>query len=403
MSRKWIIRIVAVMMAVLMALSVMFTVIGNMTAGAVTQSQIDNLKKQQQEIENRKKDIKSQINSYEYQQKSALDKKQVLDRQVDLAEQEISNINEQIETYTQLIAIKEDEVVQAQDKEDKQLELFKDRLRAMEEAGSISYLAVIFNANSFSDLLARIDIVEQISKSDEALYNELRAAKQATIEAKQALETAKADQEAQKASLEQKKIQLNEQIAEATALIKEINKDLEAAKDLYEKEVKAAQEIQNDINAKVKELERQQQQGGKTVVGTGKLIWPTPSCYIVTSQFGRRYHPIYKQYRMHYGIDIGAKYGAAILASDSGTVITSAYSSSYGNYIVISHGNGMTTLYAHMSSRLVKAGAKVSKGDTIGKCGSTGDSTGPHLHFEVSVNGTRVNPLQYFSGYTIRE
>ena len=106
---------------------------------------------------------------------------------------------------------------------------------------------------------------------------------------------------------------------------------------------------------------------------------------------------------MHYGIDIGAGYGTIARAADDGTVITSTYNSSYGHYIVISHGNGMTTLYAHLSSRLVKAGDKVTQGQTIGKIGSTGASTGPHLHFEVSVNGSRVNPLQYFTGYTIKE
>jgi murein DD-endopeptidase MepM/ murein hydrolase activator NlpD len=401
-KRRILARIICLILAALMLASVMYVIVGQDSAGAVSQSEIDNLKNKKEQIDRKRTEIRAQINSYEYEQKSLLAKKQVLDTQMDLTEEEIDNITEQIQLYTELIAVKEVEVEEAQKREDEQLRLFKERLRIMEEGGSISYLAVVFQASSFSDLLARLDFIEQISKYDEYLYEQLKAAKQATIEAKEALEVAKAQQEEQKVQLEAKRVELEQQVEEASRLIKAVDQNIAEAKALYEQESKAAQDIQSDINKKVAELKRQQEQSGKAVVGTGKLVWPTPSCYIVTSQFGRRFHPIYKEYRMHYGIDIGAKYGAAIVASDDGTVITSTYSSSYGHYIVISHGNGMTTLYAHLSSRLVKAGDKVTQGKTIGKCGSTGASTGPHLHYEVSVNGSRVNPLQYFSGYTIK-
>jgi murein DD-endopeptidase MepM/ murein hydrolase activator NlpD len=160
--------------------------------------------------------------------------------------------------------------------------------------------------------------------------------------------------------------------------------------------VNAASNIQAEINKKMEDLKKQMQ----TVVGTGNLIWPTPSCSKVSSPYGQRLHPIYHTYRMHSGIDISAKYGANIVAADSGVVIISEYSSSYGNYIVISHGSGVTTLYAHMSSRSKQVGDKVNQGDSIGKVGSTGASTGPHLHFEISVNGSRKNPLEYYSSYT---
>jgi murein DD-endopeptidase MepM/ murein hydrolase activator NlpD len=125
----------------------------------------------------------------------------------------------------------------------------------------------------------------------------------------------------------------------------------------------------------------------------------------VTSRYGNRWHPIFKEYRKHNGIDIGASYGASVMAADSGVIIISEYSSSYGNYIVISHGNGITTLYAHLSKRLVKEGDKVAQGSVIGKIGSTGNSTGPHLHYEISKNGATVNPLTYYdaSTYVISE
>lgn len=406
MARKWFISGIAIFMAILMALSVLYVVFSSYSASAVSQSQIDTLKKQQKDIEKKKQEIKSQINSLEYQQSTALAKKEVLDSQIQLTQDDIANINDQIETYTQLIEVKKDELIQAQKNEDAQWALFKVRIRAMEENGTISYISVIFSANSFSDLLARVDIIGEIMQYDENLYKQLKADKQATKDAQASLETAKTDQEAEKADLVVKQADLQTQLDAADVLLKKIEDDVSAAKELYQQEIDAANKIQSDINKKAAELKKQQEaaaaagKGGSSVKGSGTLIWPTPSSSIVTSPFGMRYHPIYKQNRTHTGIDIGAKYGTNVLAADSGTVIISEYSSSYGNYIVIGHGNGITTLYAHMSKRNVKVGATVKQGQVIGLVGSTGNSTGPHCHFEVSVNGARVNPLNYFKSYT---
>jgi murein DD-endopeptidase MepM/ murein hydrolase activator NlpD len=392
MARKWVVRIIAILMALVMALSVLYVVVSSLQASAVSQSQIDALKKQQKDIEKKKQEIKSKINSLEYEQKSAIAKKEVLDDQIQLTQDDIANISDQIDEYTQLIEVKKGEVIQSQKNEDNQWAHYKENMRMMEENGTISYISVIFNADSFADLLARVDLVGSIMDHDEKLYEQLKAAKQATVDAKTSLETAKADQEADKADLISKQAELETQRTQADALVQKIDDNIDAAKDLYQQEVDAANSIQSDINKKMDELKKQKQQ----VVGTGNLIWPTPSCNIVTSPYGQRYHPIYHEFRMHNGIDIGAKYGASIVAADSGVVIISEYSSSYGNYIVISHGNNVTTLYAHMSSRIAKVGDKVKQGDVIGKVGSTGASTGPHVHFEVSVNGARVNPLNYF-------
>jgi murein DD-endopeptidase MepM/ murein hydrolase activator NlpD len=247
-------------------------------------------------------------------------------------------------------------------------------------------------------------------RSDESTYREYVAATLETIAAKEDLEAIRAEQEAEKADQLIMLDELSVKLDESAALIKEMEAALETSLEQYhEKEAEGAK-MQDEINAKEAELRRQEEaarNAGKssgTVVGSGRLSWPSASSNVVTSLFGTRMHPIYGYYRTHNGIDIAAKYGTNILAADSGTVITSAYNSSYGNYVVISHGNGMTTLYAHMSARKVSEGNAVSTGQTIGLVGSTGASTGPHLHFEVSVNGSRVNPLNYFSGgYIIRE
>lgn len=396
MTRRRFIKAIALLMVLISATSIINTAPGGFKAeAATTQSEINSLKNQKKDIENRQQQIAAEINSMEYEQKSLLAKKEVLDRQILLMHEDIENTNAQIEQYTRLISEKEADIVTAQQEEDEQLAKFKHRIRAMEEAGSISYLSILFEANSFSDLLARIDFIGEVMAYDEQLYEQLKAAKQATIQAKADLVLAKKEQETKRAELKDKNAELEKQLLEVTALAVEIDNNINAAKEQYQQELDAAKKIQNEINKKLEELKKQQSQ----VKGTGKLIWPTPSCNIVTSPYGTRIHPIYGDPRKHYGIDIGAKYGANIVAADGGTVIISAYSSSYGNYAVISHGNGMTTLYAHMSQRLVKVGAVVKQNDLIGKVGSTGASTGPHLHFEVTTNGSRVNPLNYFSNY----
>jgi murein DD-endopeptidase MepM/ murein hydrolase activator NlpD len=278
----------------------------------------------------------------------------------------------------------------------------------MEENSAITYLAIVFDASSFSDLLARIDAIGDIMRADKLAYEELVTARQLTMEAKIALEESMAESEAQKEELVAKETELLSQIDQSLALIAEIEATLEAHNEMYDALDSEADKIQADINKKTEELRKQEAaaaaagRNNTAVKGTGTFQWPSPSCNIVTSKFGSRYHPIYKEVRIHQGIDVGAKYGSLVVAADSGKVITSAYSSSYGNYVVISHGDGITTLYAHLSQRLVAANATVTKGQNIGKVGSTGASTGPHLHFEISVNGSRKNPLSYFSGYVLR-
>ena len=410
MRNKKFVRIVAIVLAAIMVFTVLYAAVSSVTAQAVTQAQIDKLKDQKKEIDKKKQEMQSQINTLEYEQMSAMAKKQVLDDRIELAEQDIEVINELIASYVLLIEEKEAEVIAAEARENDQLERYKRRVRNMEENGAISYIAVIFEADSFADLLTKIDLVGAIMQDDENTYKQLTAARLATIAAKEELEATKLEQEAEKADLLAKIDELNEQVAQSVEMINQIMADLEAANAINDKIDEEMAKIQKEINTKVEELKKQQAAEAAAAaaanrpaggVGTGSLMWPTAASNLVTSRFGNRYHPVYKTYRQHTGIDIGAGYGATVVAADSGTVITSTYNSAYGNYVVVSHGGGMTTLYAHMSSRKVSVGAVVSKGDTVGLVGSTGVSTGPHLHFEVSLNGTRVNPLNYFTGYQL--
>ncbi|MDR3277397.1 MAG: peptidoglycan DD-metalloendopeptidase family protein, partial [Oscillospiraceae bacterium] len=363
-----------------------------------------------EEISKQMQTMLSEINSQRYEHLSATAKKNVLDDQIGLMEAKIAKSDELIATYSLMIEQKQLEVDAAKRREDEQWALYKERVRKMEENGAISYLAVIFDASSYSDLLERIDGVGDIMRSDESTYREYVAATQETVAAKEDLEATKAEQEVEKAAQLVMLDELSVKLVESVALVKAMEDALESSLEQYHAKEAESAKMQEEINAKEAELRRQEEaarNAGKssgTVKGSGQLSWPSASSNVVTSLFGTRLHPLYGYYRSHNGIDIGAKYGTSILAADSGTVITSAYNSSFGNYVVISHGNGMTTLYAHMSARKVKEGDGVSTGQLIGLVGSTGASTGPHLHFEVAVSGSRVNPLAYFSGgYIIRE
>jgi murein DD-endopeptidase MepM/ murein hydrolase activator NlpD len=398
-------RVIAIFLALLMIFTVIYGVVDSLThtaSAAVTQSQIDSLKKQAGELDKKKQAVQSELNSLKYEQSSNMAKKKVLDERISLTEEEIANINEQIETYNKLIDEKAVEVIKAQTRENEQMDLYRQRIRAMEEYGAISYIAVIFDANSFSDLLARIDFVSGVMSADKTTYIKLQDARVETIAAKTAMEASKLEQEGERERLALKEIELAEQLSQAEAVIAALDDSIETSTAHYREISEEREKLQANINEKVNELRRQEEarvrSGGSAVVGSGQLLWPSASSNYVTSLFGTRYHPIYHYYKMHDGVDIGARYGTSVYAADSGTVVTSAYSSSYGNYVVLSHGNGMTTLYAHMSTRKVKDGETVSKGAVVGLVGSTGASTGPHLHFEVSVSGSRVDPLKYFSG-----
>jgi len=419
MNNKRFAKIVAIVLAFLMFLSVVMvalTALANDTASArVTQTQIDNLRNERRELERQRNEIDAQINAIEFDHKTEILKKQVLDERIMVTGLEIDNIVESISYFESLIREKEYEVFLAQTREDEQLERFRDRVRNMEENGIITYLEIIFDSTSFADMLARIDFVGEIMRADQEAYDDLTAAREETEEAKEALEETKDELESEEERLIEKQEELEVQLEEASELIIQLESDREAELELRATVVADEDRVLREINAAVIELERQREAdrlrrereaaarrqgtgggagggggGGGSVVGTGELMWPAQGP--ITSPFGVRRHPVHGDMRQHNGIDIGAPHGASVVAADSGTVITSRWCNSFGNFIVISHGGGRSTLYAHLSSRGVSVGDNVTRGQVIGRVGSTGVSTGPHLHFEVHENGVRINP-----------
>ena len=274
----------------------------------------------------------------------------------------------------------------------------------MEEEGSVSYWAVLFKADNFTDLLDRLDAVNEIMNADQAVIDQLKALQDEISQKEASLQSSKADSEAAKADLVSKKSALESQRKQANQLIQQLasNQDeTEAAIDGLEEEEEAIQKRIQDMSRKLAEEQAAANGGKVSNAALGGYIWPVDSHY-VTSTFGGRASPGGIGSTNHKGVDIGkVGYTTTVHAAKAGTVLVAQRSSSYGNYVVISHGSGNTTLYGHMSSLSVSAGTNVKQGDAIGITGSTGNSTGPHLHFEISENGVRINPLKYLTGYTL--
>jgi len=371
---------------------------------AVTQADIDALKGNASDLTGQKKALQAKLASLSDDKAEVMQKKELLDQQISVQEKEISNVESQISTYAQLITQTQAELADAQEREAAQYELFCRRVRAMEEEGSVSYWAVLFKADNFSDLLDRLDAVNEIMNADQAVIDQLKALQDEISQKEASLQSSKADSEAAKTDLESKKSALESQRKQANQLIQQLasNQDeTEAAIDGLAEEEEAIQKRIQDMSRKLAEEQAAANGGKVSNAALGGYIWPVDSHY-VTSTFGGRASPGGIGSTNHKGVDIGrVGYTTTVHAAKAGTVLIAQRSSSYGNYVVISHGSGNTTLYGHMSSLSVSAGTNVKQGDAIGITGSTGNSTGPHLHFEISENGVRINPLKYLTGYTL--
>ena len=373
-----------------------------MPSSAVTQAEIDDLKDQAADLDSQRAQLQQQLKAIQADKSKALEQKSLLEQQMNATQAEIDNIQTQIQKYSQLIAQKEGELAQAEAQEQQLYEQFCERVRYMEEEGEVSYWSILFSSSDFSDLLDNFMMVEEIIDYDNSVMEELLAL-QAQIEADKAeLETARAEQEAAKAKQEAAKADLKEQEAQVDALLEEINSQEDLVKGA-EADLRAAADAMNEEIRRL-EQEMADQIGG--VPSESGFLWPLPSSRnTLSSLFGTRKDPFTGKPGNHTGIDIPAPKNTPIYAAKSGVVTTSVYGSgsswSYGNYVVVSHSDGTSILYAHMNSRAVSKGETVSQGQVIGYVGTTGRSSGYHLHFEVRVNGNRKDPVNYFPDKTL--
>ena len=335
-------------------------------------------------------ELQNKIDQAEAEKKSVLSQKSDLEKQIAKVQGEIDVIQGEIDELSSQINQKQAEIEEAEIKAQEQYELMKIRLRTMYEDNSTSYITLLFSGESLSDIVSYAELIKQVLSHDNNMYDDIIATKELIEESKKEIEEKRTEEESKKSVVEEKKAELQSENDKLAQTASKLTNDIAAFRKAYEE----AEEIQR--RAREEAARRANQLGGAVTYTGGKLQWPSPGYTTVTSPYGWRLHPVLGVNKFHSGIDIAVPMGAPIVAAEAGTVVTSSYDKGYGNYVVISHGGGMTTLYAHNSKVLVSVGQQVSRGQQIAACGSTGMSTGPHCHFEVLKNGATTNPLSYY-------
>ena len=336
------------------------------------QDQIDDTKKKISEGEKQSKELQTQISAYQ---------SQIRETQV-----EINALTIDLNATKERITTTLEELAVLQNSIDEQNAALMSRLRAMYKQGDAGLLSVLLGSSSMSELLTNVDMMKRIYQSDADLIEQLGNQYAEVDKKKNELVELKADLEKQQADLDAKKSALSADMSSVTKLKNQVDSKNAA----YEKELDELDKQAESLRAEILRL-----QSGGSYTG-GAMGWPCRASSRITDPFGMRLHPFYGYYKLHTGIDIGCPAGRDILAAADGKVIkTVEQRTGYGYYVMIDHGGGIVTLYAHCSKILVKTGDRVMRGDTIALVGSTGMSTGPHIHFEVRVNGNYKNPLDY--------
>jgi len=346
------------------------------------------------EVQNQKKAVDKKISDLNKEKKSEEKKLQSIKQQKEQLEaaqrkeqQEYDGLVSQIDELKKSIEELDKSIEDSEKEYNEKVELLKTRLRVMYENSDFTYIDTLVQSKSVIDFFERLELMSTISKKDKEIIESIKQAKR-DIAFKRQLAIGQKEQVQAKADETLKTINnLTASRASLDNQIKEINARL---KKIEEEEDK----LISQSNALVNQIKNLQKSGA---YAGGSMTWPCPSSKTISSYYGNRLHPILKKYKMHTGIDISAKQGASIVAANKGTVIMAGWQSGYGYTVVVDHGGGITTLYAHCSKILVSVGQNVKAGETIAKVGSTGMSTGPHLHFEVRKNGATTNPLNYVS------
>ena len=391
-GRKWAFRLCGLALTAAVAVSLLPEAVV-VPASAVTQAEIDAMKEEANSLKQQQEEIQDQLDSLAADRENAMARKTLLEQQINATRAEINTIAAQISKYDELIAQKQTELDEAEAEEQAQYELFCERVRYMEEQGEVSYWSILFSSKDFADLLDNAMMVEEIMDYDNQVMDQLIALREQIEQDKAELETARQEQQDAKAEQEAAQANLQAQESEVDALLSQISNQ-EDELEAREAQLRAASDA---ATAEIAAAERELAAQIANVPSESGFLWPLPGRYNLSSLFGSRKHPITGKANNHTGIDIPASSGTSILAAKSGVVTTSTYNNSYGNYVVVSHSDGTSTLYAHMVRRNCSKGDTVSQGQVIGYVGTTGSSTGNHLHFEVRVNGSRVDPINYFT------
>ena len=364
-----------------------------LTASAATASE---LKNKQAQLESQQKTISSKLTALKKSKAAAQEQLDLVDELVENLQTQIATVDSQIKAATEEIAEIESEIALKDQEIEASKEKFKQRVKAIYMSGDMTGgLEVMLCSNGVQEFISNMVYLESMAKYDQSLIDELTSDKEGYQDKKAVVEQHKKEIDAQKAELAEKKNELDAQQKEAEELMKQIKAD-EAAYKAKQAEIDLQMaQARAQLDALISQSTSNSQ--GTAYYG-GSFGWPTPGYKRITSPYGNRTYTYRgtKVSSFHKGIDIGAPTGAKIIASNGGKVVTSAYNANgYGNYVIIDHGGGKMTVYGHMSKRGVSVGQSVTKAQQIGLVGSTGRSTGPHLHFEIRINGTAVNPMNY--------
>ena len=426
-NRKRMVSILAGIMAFVMLLTLVLGLLptpAHAASSSEIRKQINQLKEEKEEIKDKIKEVQDQYEANENEIADIIARKNVIDQEIQLLYTQIENMNEQLAAYNILIADKQDELDVAEDRYTALNEENKIRIRTMEEEGELSYWEVLFKANSFSDLLDRLNIVEEIAASDSRRLKELSEAADTVEVAQTELVDEKAEMDLAKQELDATQAELDAKREEADAIIQELltkADDLEALEEEFERK---EQEFLEEIAKKEEEFDEAKQREWEAYMATyvppttappagstnnstpsngntskpsgGGGGWVVPCSYTsITSPFGYRVSPTTGASTYHQGVDLDTGTGWTVVAAKAGTVSIAGWGNAAGNYVKINHHDGFSSIYMHLSVIGVSAGQHVSAGQYIGKTGSTGVSTGDHLHFGIALNGVYVNPCNY--------
>ena len=411
MMKKKTVRLISCIIAGILVAAMVFSMIasGLVYAGAVSSKE---LKSKLSDLEDQKASVKAELDSLAGKVDEVAKTRAALQKEIKLTKEEITTVTAYIDRLQDQIDVKTTELDAAIKALDSKKERFSETVRTTYEQGETSYLEVLLNASNFSDLLSRLEIVSAIMDDNKKIVAEYTAAKEDIQQKRDDLQATQDEQVQYQENLKYK--------AEELKSSEEQQKALQKSLQAYQKEQKAEYErITSEMDtvsdqeaaAAAAAAAAAKKKGGSSssssgssagnlssaTLTSGTFTWPLPGYTNNSSAYGWRVHPIYGTRKFHKGEDIPAPTGTPIVAAASGTVTTAGWVSGYGNYTVINHGGGVMTAYGHQSAIHVSVGQRVTAGQTIGLVGSTGNSTGPHLHFEVYVNGSTQNPMSYFN------
>ena len=394
--------VISLVLAVVLAFGVLPTSASAASSKEI-QKQIDGLKSKKAELQKEIDAIQRDYDANFSEMEGLVAEKNAIDQEMTLISSKIETTNEEISAYSQLIADTQEELEDAQEELRLLSEAHRERVRVMEEEGDLTYWEVLFAANSFTDLLDRLNMIEEINAADRRRIEQMRVAADIVTATQMNLNNEKAALEDVRVQLEEDEKVLAEKSLQYYDLLYEMEQKAEAFEMLIAESEILQEELMMEIAAKEKDLKEAKHDEYLAKLALqgdnppSNATWITPvSGYRLTSAFGMRKHPVLKVTRMHNGIDMACAQGTPIYASRAGKVTRTAYQAGgAGNYVSINHLDGFSSVYMHMTHYVVSQGQNVSQGQLIGYVGSTGISTGPHLHFGISYAGTYVNPLAY--------